>query len=106
MLVVVGDVVADESFELAVIPDDCAVEELSADRSDPAFGEGVGDRGPDRGLEDLEAFGAEDLVERVNELASAVADQCPSSVKLRAMAQEEVAGGLGGSSGASTRCRR
>ena len=44
VLVVVGDVVDDEPFELAVVPDDGAVEELSSDRSDPTFIEGVGDR--------------------------------------------------------------
>ncbi len=96
MLVVVLDVVADQPFELSVVPDDGPVEELSADRSDPALGEGVGDRGPDGCAEDLEAFGPEDLVERVYELAPAIANQCPSTVELGAVAQEEVAGCLGG----------
>ena len=96
MMVVVFDVVADESFELAVVPDDGAVEEFSADRSDPALCEGVGDRCPDGRLEDLEAFGPADLVEGVNELASAIADQCPSSVEFGAVAHEEVSGCLGG----------
>ena len=39
--VVVVDVVHDEAFDLALVPDDGAVEELAAQGSDPAFGEGV-----------------------------------------------------------------
>ena len=46
MLVVVLDVVAHQAFELAAVPDDGAIEKLSADRSDPALGERVRDRGP------------------------------------------------------------
>ena len=73
--VVVVDVVDDEVFELALVPDDGAVEEVSADGSDPAFGERVGNRSADRCLEDLEAFGSEDLVEGVDELASLVSNE-------------------------------
>ncbi len=96
MLVVVSDVVADEAFELAAVPDDGAVEDFSADRSDPAFGERVRDRGPDGRLEDLEAFGAEDLVERVDELAAAIADQSMSSLEAFVVADEQIAGALRG----------
>ena len=53
--VVVVDVVVDEAFELALVPDDGAVEQLATDGPDPAFRERVRDRRPDRGLEDLEA---------------------------------------------------
>ena len=62
VLVVVLDVVDDESLELAAVPDDGAVEKLSADRSDPALGEAVGDRGPDGCAEGLQALRPEDLV--------------------------------------------
>ncbi|MGF1598379.1 MAG: hypothetical protein ACFCVK_15845 [Acidimicrobiales bacterium] len=54
--------------------------ESSADRADPTFSERVRDRGAYWGPEDLEVLGSEDLVERVDELASPVADQrvwCP-----------------------------
>jgi len=81
VLVVVVDVVANESFELVSVPDDGAVEEFSSDRSDPAFGERVGYRGANRGLEDFEAFGAEDLVERVDELVAAVTIECPCGLR-------------------------
>jgi hypothetical protein len=74
--VVVVDVVDHEAFELMLVPDDGAVEELAAQSSDPALGEGVGDRGPNGGLEDLETLGSEDFVEGVDELAAAVADEC------------------------------
>ena len=70
--VVVVDVVDDEALDLLLVPDDGAVEEFSSDRADPAFGKRICDRGADGGLEDLEAFGSEDLVEGVDELAAAV----------------------------------
>jgi hypothetical protein len=74
--VVVLDVVGDQAFELLSVSDDGAgqlfglLEEFAANGADPLFGECVGYRGADRCLGDLEAFGAEDLVERVDELAA------------------------------------
>ena len=94
--VVVLAVVDDEALELALVPDDDAVEEFAADCSDPAFCDGVGHWAADGGLEDLEAFGAEDLVEGVDELAASVADQRPCAGELVGMAEEQVAGGRGG----------
>jgi len=91
-----SDVFNDEAFELQAVPDDGPVEQFAADRSDPAFREGVGYWGADGGLEDLEAFGSEDLVEAVDELAATVADQRASTVELVGVGEEEVAGGLGG----------
>jgi hypothetical protein len=82
--VVVLDVVDDEAFELVPVPDDGAVEKFAAQGIDPAFSEGVRDRGSDRGFEDLEAFGSEDLIERVGELADAISDQCPCAGELAA----------------------
>ena len=70
--VVVRDVVDHETLELALVPDDGAVEDLASQTADPAFGEGVGYRGMNRGLENLEALATEDLVEVVDELAGAV----------------------------------
>ena len=75
--VVVVDVVGDESFELVLVPDEGAVEEFAAQGPDPSFGERVCYGRSDGGLEDLEAFGAEDLVEAVDELATSVTDQRP-----------------------------
>ena len=47
-------------------------------------------------LEDLDAFGAEDLVEGVGELAATVVDQRTCAGELVAVAEEQVAGRLGG----------
>ena len=73
--VVMRDVVGDEAFELASVPDEGAVEEFSSQRADPPFGERVRDRRPDRGLENLHVFGAEDLVKGIDELAAPVAHE-------------------------------
>ena len=72
---VVIDVVGDQALELLLVPDDGPVEEFSAYRFDPAFGERVGHRRAYGRLENLEAFGSEDLVERVHELAVPVANE-------------------------------
>ena len=93
--VVVVDVVGDESFELLVVPDDGAVEELTTETADPAFRERVGAWCPDRCLEDLHVFGADDFVEGVDELATSVAYERPCVGELVAVSDEEVAGGLG-----------
>ena len=71
--VVVVEVVDDESMELALVPDDGAVEELAAQGADPTFREGVGHWCAHGGLEDPETFGGEDFVEGGDELAAAVA---------------------------------
>ena len=73
--VVVVDVVDHYTLELLAVPDDDSVEEFTPDRPDPAFGERVGNWRADRTLEDLESFGAEDLVERVDELAAPVTNE-------------------------------
>ena len=96
VLVVVRDVVGDEAFELLAVPDDGAVEEFAADRADPAFSERVGHWRAHGCAEDFEAFGSEDLVEAVDELAAAVANQSPCAFEAVGMDQEQIAGGLGG----------
>jgi hypothetical protein len=65
--VVVVDVVHDESFELVLVPDDGAVEELASHAPDPSFSERVGHGCADGGLEDLHSLGSEDLIEGVDE---------------------------------------
>ena len=96
VLVVVLDVAGDEAFELALVPDDGAVEQLSTDRSDPALSKRVRYRRADGGTEDLGAFGSEDLVEAVDELAAAIADQSTGAVEVFGVTEEQVAGCLGG----------
>jgi hypothetical protein len=65
----VGDVAGDELFELLLVPDDGAVEQFSADRSDPSLGERARDRCSDGCLENFESLGSEGFVERGDEQA-------------------------------------
>ncbi len=95
MAVVVGDVVDDEAFELTVVPDDGAVEQLTSQGADPSFSESVRCRCSDGGAEDPEAFGAEDL-EAVDELAAPIPDQRPGSPETFIVPNEEVPCRLGG----------
>ena len=94
--VVVIDVAGDESLELVLVPDDGAVEELAADRSDPSLGERVCHRCADRGAEDLEFFGSEYLVEGGGELAAAISNEGAGTGETVSVGDEQVAGGLGG----------
>ena len=71
--VVVVDAVGDESFELMLVPDDCAIEELATDGPDPALRERVRDRRPDRGLEDSPDGGCSDWVAETVQFAVAAA---------------------------------
>ena len=66
MRVVVIDVVDDKLVELALVPDDGAVEEFASKGADPAFGERVRHGSAYRCGEDLHTFGSEDLVEGVD----------------------------------------
>jgi hypothetical protein len=70
------------------------VEKLAADRSDPVLSEGVGYRGADSGLEDLEGLGSKDLVEGVDELAASVPNQRSCASELVAADKEQAASGL------------
>ena len=96
VLVVAVDVAADEALELFAVPDDGVVEEFSADRSDTAFSERVRHRSPHWCLEDLEAFGLEDLVEGIDEPAATVSKERPGTFEAFAVADEQFPGGLGG----------
>ena len=78
---------------VATVPDDGAVEELAAQGADPAFGERVRHGSAHRRLEDLHAFGSEDLVEGVDELACAVAHECQGVGELVAVLDQQVPGG-------------
>ena len=71
------DVLADEVFELSGVPDQCPVQEFAADGADPSFGVGVRDGRVWRSANDRRALSPEDLIERGDELAGAIADQEP-----------------------------
>jgi len=70
------------------------VEAVGADCANPALGEGVGVRRSDRGSDDFDAFGAEDLVEGMAEFRVAIVDQEPKRL-LFAELHDEVARLLG-----------
>lgn len=59
---------------MALVPDQGPVEAFSADGADPAFGDGVRPRGLDRGLDDADVLGGEDVVEAADELGIPVPD--------------------------------
>ena len=95
--VVMVDVVDHEPLELALIPDDRAVKELSAQGADPAFSEGVGHWDANRGAQYLETFASKDpVVEVVDELAGTVTNEGSGVGEPVGITHEEVAGGLGG----------
>jgi hypothetical protein len=60
---------------VAAAQDEKPIEALSTCGADEAFGDGVGARGPDRGLDDPDVFRDKDVVEGEGELGVAVADQ-------------------------------
>ena len=96
VLVGVVDVVDHDPLELLAIPDEGAVEELAAQGAYPSFGERIRDGRPDGSLQDLDAFGAEDLVACSRELAGAVAHQGLAAGECRVVADEQVACCLSG----------
>jgi hypothetical protein len=59
-----GDVLGHDAFEVATTEDQRAVEVLTADGADGAFGEGVGSGSSDRCANDADTFCLEDLVEK------------------------------------------
>jgi hypothetical protein len=75
MLVVVLGVFGKDSFELSTVTDEDAVETLATGRTDEALGVGVRPRGTHRCADDLDSFGAEDLVEVGRELGVSVSHQ-------------------------------
>jgi hypothetical protein len=91
-LVVMGDVVVEEPFEVDVVLDERAIEEFAARRADPTFRVGVRDWCARRGADDRRAGAAEHLIEAGDELAATVTDQEPDRAFV---AHREVAGGLG-----------
>src|SRR6185437_2451405 len=91
MPIVIGLVLAQDPPQMALIPDQGAVQELAAASADPAFGDrvhagrpDVAEHGPDPGI-------GRDCVEYDGEVRPAVADHELDPVCLVAEIQEEVA---------------
>src|SRR5436190_24398317 len=70
-----ADVGDEHVVEVAAAEDQQPVEALTADAADPALGMGARLRRPYRRFDDVDAFGAEDLVEFAAELAVSITDQ-------------------------------
>src|SRR5664280_1287135 len=75
VLVVMDHVLGQDSLQMSTTEDEHPVEALSAYGADEALGEGVGLRSSDRGTDDPDALGLEDLVEARGELGVPVMDQ-------------------------------
>jgi hypothetical protein len=75
VLVVMDHVFGQDLFQLSMTEDEHPVEALSTYGADETLGVGVGLRSPDRGADDPDAFGPEDLVEARSELGVPVTDQ-------------------------------
>jgi hypothetical protein len=78
--VVVGDVLAQNRFELPARDDQRAVEAFAPDAADPALGVRFRQRRGDRRLDQSESLRPEDLVEGGREFAVTVADQDPMAL--------------------------
>jgi hypothetical protein len=94
-LVVMLDMASQDADELLAADDQQLVQALPADRPDPASGDGVGIRRPNRCADDLGPGRAPHVVERCGELGVPVADQELERGGLVAESGDEVAGLLG-----------
>jgi hypothetical protein len=74
------DVVAQQVFEVWLVPDESPVAQLATDCADPPFRERVRDRRVGRGANDRGALARDDCVERAGELGGTVMDQEPDAV--------------------------
>jgi hypothetical protein len=61
--VVMTDVDAKHRLKMAATGDEDPIQALASQRADEPLGEGIRHRRPDRGVEGLDAFRAEDVVE-------------------------------------------
>jgi hypothetical protein len=68
-----------DSLKMASTKDQDVIETFPACRPDPPLGEGVRLRGPDWRLDDSDALGPEDLVEKTGVLRVPVSDQAPDA---------------------------
>src|SRR5215218_2255152 len=89
--VVVKRVDTNHALEMAAADDQQPVEALAAHASHPALGVRPRPWRPHRRLDDMDAFGAEDLVEVARELAVAIANQEADAYTLVVEAHDQVA---------------
>ena len=107
MRVVVIGVLIEDQPQMPLPGDQHPVQALAAGAGDPAFGDSVRARRPDRGLNDPHADRGEQRVERRDELGIPVTDQELQAARLTLKVHQEVtgplshprAGGVGGDPG-------
>jgi hypothetical protein len=95
VVVVMVFVLAQHGRGVALVDDQNAVEELSVEAADEAFGDRVGARCPHRCLDDVDVDGGEDGVEGGEEIGVAVSDQEAEAPTGVIEVHEQVAGLLG-----------
>ena len=75
MAVVVLDVFVDDGFEMSTAEDEHPIQTFTSDGPDKPFSKGICTGCPDRGVDDPNAFGTEDLIEARGELGVPVPDK-------------------------------
>jgi len=96
VLIVMSLVFVQDLPQMSLVPDQGAVQELTAASADPAFGDRVHARRPDVAEDGPDPGVGEDRVERRGEVGAAVADHELDAVRLVAEVHDQVAGLLGG----------
>ena len=96
VLIVVGCVITQDPPQMALIPDEGAVQEFAAASADPAFGDRVHARRPDVTEHGLDSGAGEDRVEGGGEVRAAIADHEPEPIRLVAKVHNQIACLLGG----------
>ena len=92
VLIVVSLVLAQDQPQMALVPDEGAIQQLAAASPDPAFGDRVHAGRPDATEHGPDAGVGGDRVERGREIRATVADHEPDPVRLVAEVHDEVAG--------------
>jgi hypothetical protein len=95
-LVVVLHVLGQNMAKMSLPEDEHPVGELTAQRSDPPLGEGVGPRTPRRCPDHVDAGAGEDRIKDGGELAAAVTDEESEPVRVVTEVHQEIAGRLCG----------
>jgi hypothetical protein len=92
VFVVVGYVVGQPALGMVATEDQHPVEALTTDGVDEALCEGIGLWRPDRGANDPDAFGIEDLIEVGRELGVSVSDQSSDGMRPLGQHHAQIAG--------------
>ena len=95
LAVVMADVLSKHSLEVAMAKDEHPVEAFASDGSHPTLRVGIGSRRSNRGLNDLDALGAEHLIEAGRELCVPITDEELDGTTSISQVTDQIAGHLG-----------